>query len=98
MYHVRTYKGGAASYDPRQITWAVFQCDACGKKEEVNITGREHTFQFHVPRRCPHCKSFGKDDRIISVRKEIENLTATRNNIDVTIEKLTAELESLQEK
>lgn len=98
MYHVRTYKGGAASYDPRQITWAVFHCDVCGEKEEMNITGRESTFQFHVARRCPHCKSIGKDDRIILVRKEIEKLTETRNTIDVTIEKLTAELESLQEK
>lgn len=95
MYHTRTYKSGGADYDPRQLTWAVFHCDACGKDEEVNITSRIGTFQFNVSRKCPHCKSFGKDDRIIALRKEIDTLTSSKANIDVMIEQLTEQLSSL---
>jgi phage FluMu protein Com len=97
MYHIKTYKGGAGDHDPRQLTWAVFHCDACGHNEDINITGRVQTFQFHVPQKCPKCKSFGKMDRIVGIRKEIEQLTSTQNNILVTIEQLTKELQVLSE-
>lgn len=95
MYHIRTYKGGAPDHDPRQITWAVFHCDVCGEDTEINISGRQHTFQFHVARKCPHCDSFGKEDKIISLKKEIEELTQNRASIDVEIERLENQLESL---
>jgi len=95
MYHLRTYKGGAGDHDPRQLTWAVFKCDACGHKEDINITGRVTTFQFHVPQKCPQCKSFGRDDYIIGVRKKIELLTTTRDTISIEIENLFKELDVL---
>jgi hypothetical protein len=95
MYHVRTYKSGAGDRDPRQLTWAVFHCEACGHREDINITGRVTTFQFHVAQKCPHCKSFGKSDRIMGIKKQIEQLTTTQNNITVTIEQLTQELQVL---
>lgn len=96
-YHTRTYKGGGADHDPRQKTWAEFHCDVCGENEDVDITGRQNSFRFNQVRLCPHCKSHGKEDRAKSIRKEIEELTATRNNIDVSIDELTAELEQLSE-
>jgi hypothetical protein len=95
MHFIRTFKGGGADYDFRQKTWAVFHCDVCGEDEEVDITGRQGTFLFNVPRRCPHCKSIGKDDYIISLKKEIETLTSTKNNIKITIEQLTNKLAAL---
>jgi hypothetical protein len=95
MYHTRTFKGGAADHDPRQLTWAVFHCDVCGEDNEINITGRQGTFQFHVARKCPHCNSFGKEDKIISLKKEIEKLTENKTSIGVEIERLEKELKSL---
>jgi len=97
MVYTRTYKGGGADHDPRQKTWAEFHCDVCGENEDVDITGRAHTFQFNIPRMCPHCHSLGKDDRLTSLKKEIESLTATRENIDVMIEQLTSQIEALSE-
>lgn len=94
-YHTRTYNSGGAHYDPRQLTWAVFHCDVCGKDEEVNITGRTGTFLYNAPRKCPHCQSFGKQDKIIALRKEIDTLTSTKGNIEVMIEQLTEQLEML---
>jgi hypothetical protein len=95
MYLTRTYTGGAADHDPRQITWAVFHCDVCNKNEEVNVTRILDTFQFNAPRKCPHCKCLGKNDRAITLKREIETLTASRANIDIMIEQLTEQLNSL---
>jgi predicted RNA-binding Zn-ribbon protein involved in translation (DUF1610 family) len=95
MHHVRTFSGGAAIHDPRRKTYAVFHCDVCGEDEEVDITGRQDTFQFNTPRLCPHCKSMGKDDEVVSIKKEIEELTRTKNNIDIQLEQLTTKLEEL---
>lgn len=97
MYFVRKYKAGP-DYDPRQKHWAVFHCDVCGEDEDVDITGRTGTFRFNASRLCPFCKCHGKEDKIIALRKEIEELSATKDNIAVTIEKLTVELEQLSEK
>lgn len=96
-YHVRTYKGGGADYDPRQQTYAEFHCDACGKNEDVVITGREHNFRFNDTRLCPHCNSHGKNDRCITIKKQIEELTSSKDNIEITIEELTRELDTLKE-
>jgi len=92
---VREYLGGAADHDVRQKRYAEFHCDACGANEDVDITGRRQTFRFNAPRRCPKCKSFGKDDRVNAIRKEIEMLTKNKSNIDVTIQKLTQQLSEL---
>jgi hypothetical protein len=97
MYHIRTYKGGGADHDPRQKIWAEFKCGICGHVEDVDITGRQHTFQFNVSRLCPKCKCHDKNDRLIAIKKEIEELTSTKDNIEVTIEELTKELEKLSE-
>ena len=97
-YFVRQYKSGGADHDPRQKYWAVFHCDVCGDDEDVDITGRQHTFQFNASRLCPKCLCHGKNDRLIAIKKEIEELTSTKDNIEVTIEKLIAELEQLSEK
>lgn len=95
MHFVRTYKGGGANYDPRQKHYAVYHCEVCGSDEDVDITGRAHQVQFDKPRRCPKCKMIDKNDRIFSVRKEIERLTATQDDISVQIEQLTTELSEL---
>lgn len=97
MYHVKTFKGGGANHDPRQKTWAEFKCDVCGHEEHVDITGRTGTFQFNVSRLCPKCNCHGKNDRLIAIKKEIEELTSTKDNIEVTINELTEELEKLSE-
>lgn len=96
-HHVRTYSGGAALHDVRRKTYAVFHCDVCGEDEDVDITGRQDNFQFHIPRRCPHCKNLGKEDHVLSLKKEIEQLSISRTNIDVAIERLTRQLEQLSE-
>jgi len=44
---------------------------------------------------CPKCKSMGKDDHQKQLLLRIDTLTEQRSNIDVEIESLTAELESV---
>jgi len=92
---VREYLGGAADHDVRQKRYAEFHCEVCGANEDVDITGRRQTFQFNAPRKCPKCKSLGKNDRVNSIKKQIEMLTEDKSNIEVTIQRLTQELSEL---
>lgn len=47
---------------------------------------------------CPKCKSFGKQDKINSIKRNIEHLTEERSRMSVEIEKMIRELEELESK
>jgi len=96
MYFKKKYTGGGGDHDPRQKTYARFVCDVCGTEEEVNITGRVLTFQFHVPIKCPTCHSFGKRDRILCIEKEIEKLILSKKEIDLKIDLFTKEMVEIE--
>lgn len=94
MYFVRTFKTGCGDYDPRQKKWAVYKCSICGKETEIDIT-YNGTFDYSCDRRCPHCKSLGKDDRLNNIKAEIETLTEKKSEIQIKIDKLCREADEL---
>ena len=96
MYFVKKFTSGGGDNDPRQRTNARFVCETCGAKEDVNVTGRVLTFQYHVPIKCPVCHSFGKRDRILCIEKEIEKLILSKKDIDSKIELFTKEMVEIE--
>lgn len=95
MKFVRTYKSGGGDNDPRQKTWAEFQCSECGEKHDIDIT-RNASFDFAKERKCPACGCVSHADRIFNLKAEVEKLTVTKSKLEVQIASLCEEIESLE--
>lgn len=94
MYFDRTFTSGAL-HDPRSKTWAEFKCPVCGEDTQIDITGRQATFDFTRERICPHCHQKSPEDALINLKTEIDKLTQEQSRIAVQIEELTRQYEEL---
>jgi len=93
MYYKREFQSGP-SYDPRQKTFGVFGCDACGNEEFVEMK-QLGLFDRTQARPCPKCKSFGKSDLINNLHTKKSLLEKEELRIKREIEKVLAELDQL---
>lgn len=98
MYFTRLFGSGlnSNSYDPRDKVWAEFHCSLCGKDSEIDVTGKQKTFQFDVERRCPKCKQINVDDKALNIKAQIDKLVSDKSRIEIEIEKLINELEKIK--
>lgn len=94
-YYERQYTTGVGN-DPRNLRYAVFLCDVCGEKEEVQIRLGVQP-DLTKARLCPICHSYGKDYRAREIKMKIEELTKTRSSVEVQIDQLERELFELQQ-
>ena len=90
MHFIRTFHSGGPT-DVRSKDWAEFKCSVpgCGELVQIDITGREHSFDFDRERICPHCHKTHPEDALESIKAEIDRLTTSRSRIDIQIEELT---------
>jgi hypothetical protein len=96
MYFQRRYKTGTGNADPRQKEYAVYFCDACNKTTYIDVS-YNGDFDYVRPRVCPLCKSMGKEDRAQSIQREVALLTQKKTELEVRIEQLIREAETLKE-
>lgn len=99
MEYVGRYTSGGGDHDPRQLTWVKYQCQDCNHIESYNKTVqiRTGTFQqenFGHSLKCPNCGSYGQSDeaREKRLREQLEELTAEKSIIEVSIERIINEL------
>lgn len=99
MYFVKLFGSGLDKNrrDPRDKVWAEFHCSLCGKNTDIHVTRVLDTFDFKRERRCSHCGQISSEDAKINLKAQIDKLTIDKSRIEVEIEKLTSELESLED-
>lgn len=99
MEYVGRFTSGGGDHDPRQRTWVKYKCEDCGHIEQYDKTVqiRTGTFQqeyFGHAQKCPQCGSYGQSDeaREKRLREQLEELTAEKSNIEVSIERIINQL------
>ena len=100
MHFVRLFGGGLDKNraDPRDKVWAEYHCSLCGQDSEIDVTRVVDTYQYDVERRCPHCKQINSEDKIQSLKAQLDKLTADKNRIDIEIERVEREMNSFNNK
>ena len=76
------------------IKWVCNNCD------HVELENKEYVkpkISMDRQKKCPKCKSFGKDDYIKAARARIEQLTEQRSMIDVEIDRLVRQIEEKED-
>jgi len=82
--------------DPRDVrtpAWYIYKCDVCEEETEFRYVSGFDTTRI---RKCPHCKSFGTQDKLISLKTQITTLTQQKTELEMEIDRLCKEVEQVQ--
>ena len=86
-------------YQQLSSKWCIkWVCSNCGHDAVDNVGFFKPTVSMDKEKKCPKCRSFGKDDYEKRVKARIEQLTEQRSMIDIEIDKLIRDLEPEKEK
>lgn len=94
MKFERTYTTGFGN-DPRNKVFAVFNCEVCGKRDDVEV--RPLTTFSKDDRRCPKCGALGHTDLKLRLQSELASLEQQEAGIQKRREEILAELSRINE-
>jgi len=93
MKFQKTYTTGFSN-DPRNKTFAVFLCEVCGKRDDVEV--RIGVTFNKDDRRCPKCGALGHTDQRLRLQSELSSLEQQEAVIQRRREEILAELSRLE--
>ena len=93
-YYVRTVFAGAGDYDPRARKYAIYHCDICDKNSDFTMTANFQT----IERKCSHCGAIGVNDRIITLKKDREDILKKIADINTKLMDTETEISELEAK
>lgn len=93
MKFQKTYTTGFGN-DPRNKTFAVFTCEVCGKRDDVEV--RLGCSFSKEDRRCSKCGALGHTDQRLRLQSELSSLEQQEAVIQRRRDEILAELSKLE--